>query len=136
MRFTPDSRRLVTAGRDGHLSVWNVRDATRIGSFAGHAGGVRPRDLAGRATVYSADQDGNVMEWDLSGARRLGQSFVTPRSADRAALRQVRRGGDARPAHFAVPARRVASTWSTVGSLTADMRIAGPPRRGCDPASR
>ena len=50
LRFTPDSRMLVTAGGDGRVNVWSVTDATRIDTFAGHAGAVLgPRHLAGRS---------------------------------------------------------------------------------------
>ena len=77
MRFTPDSRRLVTAGRDARLSVWDARLATPIATVDQHAGGVRHLAISpdGR-TAYTADQDGSVIGWDLSGARRLGQPFV------------------------------------------------------------
>ena len=89
VRFTPDSRTLVTAGGDGRVNVWSVTDATRIDTFAGHAGAVSGIAISpdGR-TVYSAGQDGNVVEWDLTGARRLGRSFTTPPTEDRAAPRQ------------------------------------------------
>ena len=88
VRFTPDSRMLVTAGGDGRVNVWSVTDATRIDTFAGHAGAVSGIAISpdGR-TVYSAGQDGNVVEWDLTGARRLGRSFTTPPTVDRAAPR-------------------------------------------------
>jgi WD40 repeat protein len=84
VRFTPDSRTLVTAGRDGRVDVWSVSDATRTDTFEGHAGAVSSIATSpdGR-TVYSAGEDGNVVEWDLTGTRRLGRSFTTPRPRPR-----------------------------------------------------
>src|SRR5206468_3967548 len=80
LRFTPDSRMLVTAGGDGRVNVWDVAAATRVESFAGHAGAVSGIVISpdGR-TVYSAGEDGNVVVWDLTGARGFGRSFTTPR---------------------------------------------------------
>jgi WD40 repeat protein len=89
VRFTRDSRTLVTAGHDGRVDVWNVSDAARVETFEGHAGAVSAIVISpdGR-TVYSAGQDGNVVEWDLSGARRLGRPFTTPAPENSRLIRQ------------------------------------------------
>jgi WD40 repeat protein len=75
VRFTPDSRRLVTAGGDAPLIVWDVE----------HAAPLETIDVLGRVqqlaiapdgrTAYSAGRDGSVIGWDLAGARRLGRPF-------------------------------------------------------------
>ena len=77
MRFTPDSRRLVTAGRDAHLSVWDASDATPIATVDQHTGGVRQLAISpdGR-TAYTADQR-RQRDWlGPLGTRRLGQPFA------------------------------------------------------------
>ena len=83
LRFTRDSRTLMTTGADGRLNAWNVADARRIETFTGHAGTVSRVTIApdGR-TAYSAGQDGTVIAWALAGSRRLDRPFrAPPRSA-------------------------------------------------------
>jgi WD40 repeat protein len=79
LRFTPDSRTLLTAGADGRLDAWNVANARRIATFTGHARTVSRVAIApnGR-TAYSASQDGAVIAWDLAGNRRLDRPFTAP----------------------------------------------------------
>jgi class 3 adenylate cyclase/WD40 repeat protein len=81
-RFTPDSRGLVTAGRDGRLTVWDAARATPIATVERHAGNVQQLAVSpdGR-TTYTAGRDGSVIGWDLSGPRQLGRPFrVGPRT--------------------------------------------------------
>jgi DNA-binding SARP family transcriptional activator/WD40 repeat protein len=78
--FTPDSRRLVTAGA-GRLSVWDVKHATAVDTLPGLAGEIAQLTIApdGR-TAYSAGRDGSVIGWDLAGTRWEGRPFrVGPR---------------------------------------------------------
>jgi WD40 repeat protein/DNA-binding SARP family transcriptional activator len=79
LRFTPDSRTLLTAGGDGRLVAWNVADARRIDTFAGHASAVSRVTIApdGR-TAFSAGQDATLIAWDLAGTRRLDRLFSAP----------------------------------------------------------
>jgi WD40 repeat protein len=83
LRFTPDSRTLLTAGGDGRLIEWNVADARRIETFIGHAGTVSQVTIASDGqTAYSAGEDGTVIAWDLAHNRRLDRPFrAPPRSA-------------------------------------------------------
>jgi class 3 adenylate cyclase/WD40 repeat protein/energy-coupling factor transporter ATP-binding protein EcfA2 len=81
-RFTTDSRRLLTAGRGGRLTVWDAARATPRATIALDAGDVRQLAISrdGR-TTFTAGRDGNVIGWDLSGTRRLGRPFrVGPRA--------------------------------------------------------
>ena len=79
LRFTPDSRTLLTAGSDGRVIRWNVADAQRIETFAGHAGTVSGVAIAPDGkTAYSAGEDGKVIAWDLAGNRRLARPFNAP----------------------------------------------------------
>jgi WD40 repeat protein/DNA-binding SARP family transcriptional activator len=83
LRFTRDSRGLLTTGDDGRVKEWNVADARLIETFTGHASTVSRVAIApDRRTAYSAGQDGTVIAWDLFGTRRLDRPFsAPPRSA-------------------------------------------------------
>jgi WD40 repeat protein len=99
LRFTSDSRMLLTAGGDGRLVAWNVADARRIDTFAGHASSISSVAMApdGR-TAYTAGQDGALIAWDLAGSRRLGRLFTAPARGPQI-FPAIVRGG--RPTEFA-----------------------------------
>jgi WD40 repeat protein len=79
LRFSSDSRTLLTAGGDGRVIRWNVAGARRIETFSGHAGNVSRVTIAPDGnTAYSAGEDGTVIAWDLAGSRRLDQPFRAP----------------------------------------------------------
>jgi WD40 repeat protein/DNA-binding SARP family transcriptional activator len=79
LHFTPDARRLLTAGADGRLIEWNVADAQRVETFTGHAGSVSQIAIApDGSTAYTAGEDGTVIAWDLAGDKRLGRPFTSP----------------------------------------------------------
>jgi WD40 repeat protein/DNA-binding SARP family transcriptional activator len=79
LRFTADSRTLVTAGADGRVDEWNVAIARRVATFTGHARTVKGVAIAPDArTAYSAGQDGTVIAWDLVGDRRLDRPYIAP----------------------------------------------------------
>jgi WD40 repeat protein len=82
LRFDPGGERLVSAGRDGRLIVWDAERATALESLA--ARGIGPiRDLAvarDGSTAYSAGRDGTVIAWDLAGARRWERPFGAARA--------------------------------------------------------
>ena len=77
MGFSPRGDRLVTAGADERLIVWDARRATAVETLA--AGGIGlVQDLqvsADGATAYSAGRDGTVIAWDLTGLRRWERRF-------------------------------------------------------------
>jgi WD40 repeat protein len=78
MRFSADDRRLVTAGRDEQLIVWDTRRRTATEVLRASGGEVIV-DLAlapdGR-TAYSVSRDASVVAWDLVGPRRLERPLV------------------------------------------------------------
>jgi WD40 repeat protein/DNA-binding SARP family transcriptional activator len=79
LRFTPDSRRLLTAGADGRLDEWNVADAQRIERFTGQAGSISRVAISPDGnTAYTAGEDGTVTTWDLAHSRRLDRPFRAP----------------------------------------------------------
>jgi DNA-binding SARP family transcriptional activator/WD40 repeat protein len=76
LRFTPDSRRLVTAGPTGGLTVWDAATAEPVATMHERAGGVRQIAIARNGRIaYTAAQDGSVIGWDLTGMRGFGRPF-------------------------------------------------------------
>jgi DNA-binding SARP family transcriptional activator/WD40 repeat protein len=79
LRFTRDSRTLLTAGADARLSAWNLADARRVATFTGHARTVSRVAIAPDSrTAYGAGQDGTVIAFDLTGDRSLDRPFTAP----------------------------------------------------------
>jgi DNA-binding SARP family transcriptional activator/WD40 repeat protein/energy-coupling factor transporter ATP-binding protein EcfA2 len=79
VRFTPNSRNLVTADRDARLTVWNVTSATPPQTIAQLAGGVSALAIsADGTTAYTGDEHGGLSAWDLTGRRGLGQPLRLP----------------------------------------------------------
>jgi WD40 repeat protein len=88
MRFTGDSRGLVTADGDQRLTMWDAERGKRIETLDG-VGNVQQLVLAPDGwTAYSADDNGGVVGWDLTGKRRLGRGYriEPPRPAGLAAM--------------------------------------------------
>jgi DNA-binding SARP family transcriptional activator/WD40 repeat protein len=88
MRFSADGRRLLTAGRDERLIVWDTARNAAVETLQARGRGLVV-DMAivrdGR-TAYGAGRDGTVVAWDLDGTRRLerplsaGGTALAPRS--------------------------------------------------------
>jgi DNA-binding SARP family transcriptional activator/WD40 repeat protein len=79
MRFSADGRRLVTAGRDERLIVWNPQRAVEVEQLEARGLGLI-EDLAitrDARTAYSAGRDGTVVAWDLNGTRRMERPYDT-----------------------------------------------------------
>jgi WD40 repeat protein len=106
LRFTHESRTLLTAGGDGRLNAWNVADARRIATFSGHGGRVSRVAIApdGR-TAYTAGQDGTVIAWDLRGDRWLDRPYIAPprRAMDFNAFVKGRNAADLGATGISVP---------------------------------
>jgi WD40 repeat protein len=75
MAFTPDARRLVSAG-NGQVVVWDVTRGAIAELLAGHSGSIWGLDLSsdGR-TALTAAWDGRAIVWDLAGDRRVDRRF-------------------------------------------------------------
>jgi WD40 repeat protein len=84
MTFSPDGKTLVTAGDDHLLQVWDMATGELRETLAGHNGRVFApalSDAGGRLTAWSVSLDGQLIEWDLSGDRRLGRPFAAGQAA-------------------------------------------------------
>jgi WD40 repeat protein len=71
-RYSPDGRRVATAGNDGTARVWNARTGRQLATLRAHEGAVYTvafdRD-GGR--LLSAGKDGRVRVWDVRSGRLL-----------------------------------------------------------------
>jgi hypothetical protein len=77
MAFNADGRRLVTAGRDERLIVWDPARPAATEILQARRGVLLDLAVApdGR-TAFSAGRDGTVISWDLDGGRRLDRPFA------------------------------------------------------------
>jgi class 3 adenylate cyclase/WD40 repeat protein/tRNA A-37 threonylcarbamoyl transferase component Bud32 len=80
--YSRDGSRIIADAFDG-VHVWDAGSGSILESYAGQPGqrsfmAVGP-DVT---TAFVGSQDGSVAAFDLSGARRLGQTFSWKRSAD------------------------------------------------------
>ena len=79
VRFTLDSRSLVTADRDARFTIWDLTSAAHPQTIAQLAAGVRALTLsADGTTAYAGDEHGGVSAWDLTGRRGLGHPLRLP----------------------------------------------------------
>jgi class 3 adenylate cyclase/WD40 repeat protein len=100
MRFTPDSRKLVTALGNAPLVVWDVEHATPLETFTG-LGTVEQFAIASNGrTAYGVGHDDSVIAWDLTGTQRLGREFHSEPPTATGVLAVTARGTT-----FAVPDR-------------------------------
>jgi WD40 repeat protein/energy-coupling factor transporter ATP-binding protein EcfA2 len=80
IRFNPDGDRLVTAGHDERVIVWDPKRATALEALEARGIGL-VQDLqvaADGRTAYSAGRDGTVIAWDLSAESRWERPFGGP----------------------------------------------------------
>jgi DNA-binding SARP family transcriptional activator/WD40 repeat protein len=78
LAFSADGRRLVTAGRDEQLIVWDTVGGVATETLQARGAGIID-DLTvapDGSTAYSAGRDGTVVTWDLRGDRRLERTLL------------------------------------------------------------
>ncbi|KAL3873661.1 hypothetical protein ACJMK2_036755, partial [Sinanodonta woodiana] len=64
-----DKRRLISAGLDRVIRIWDIRSGRSIHKFNGHKGGIRCMFLYDN-TLYTGSWDTTVMVWDLKTLTR------------------------------------------------------------------
>ena len=74
--FTPEGRRLLTAGFDHNVVVWGVDSGTKLGTLTGHTGRVHSIVLSrdGRIAASAAeDEAAPIRIWDMASRSELRQ---------------------------------------------------------------
>jgi WD40 repeat protein len=108
LRFTPDSRSVVSAATDDRLILRDVTRRSRAETLENPTGQVSELAVSrdGR-TAYTAGVSGSLIAWDLSGTRQFGRPFRVPARRNPASVGQVAPGVVASPDEhtFAVPER-------------------------------
>jgi WD40 repeat protein len=81
--FSPNGNVAVTTDEDGHVTVWDPREADVVATFTGHED--RTLGIAFSSdgqTLYTCSLDGAIFEWDLGRDRRFGRPFQIPGAPD------------------------------------------------------
>lgn len=70
--FSPDGRRVATAGRDGTARVWDIQNGTELKTMRGHRGRVQGAVFSpDGAWLATGSVDGTARLWDVETAREL-----------------------------------------------------------------
>lgn len=82
--MSPDSRRIITASRDGFFIVWDTRTAKILRKMQAHVGEVFSADVSPdghRLATVGRDEKGcSIRLWDLATGKRLGIAAADVRS--------------------------------------------------------
>ena len=73
--FTPDGRRLLSAGLDGTLKLWDLEAGTLVRSIELRLGrwAASVTFLADDRTAFAGRRDGAIVLWDLEAGSALGE---------------------------------------------------------------
>ncbi len=64
--FSPDGRRIVSAGRDKTIKLWDTESGTELMTLAGHNGGVRAVLSPDGKRIASGSTDQTIRIWDVA----------------------------------------------------------------------
>jgi len=79
LAFSSDNRKLLSAGDDQLVQLWDASRGVPLETFAGHAAPVASVAFAGAATLVSGSADQKLVAWDANPAWSLaGQLGVKP----------------------------------------------------------
>ena len=71
LTFTPDGKRLVSAGADQTIRIWDVADQRLFASLRGHLSEIYAVAVAPDGnSIISGCKDGTIFGWDLQGVKR------------------------------------------------------------------
>jgi hypothetical protein len=70
--FTPDSKTFLSVGIDGVVRAWNVANGSPAYILAGHTGPIHGIGLAGKNTLVSGGENGDLLLWDLAARKQIG----------------------------------------------------------------
>lgn len=65
IRFTPDSKTLVTSGKDKTIRLWDVPSGKARGTITGQTGAVKGLAFLPDGTMVTASWDGTIRFWNL-----------------------------------------------------------------------
>jgi WD40 repeat protein len=74
LAFTPDGTRIVGSDFKGDVFVWDVATGAIVQTYSSGGAAWLALDRSG-STLFSGEQDGSVVAYDLAGSRRLGRAF-------------------------------------------------------------
>jgi WD40 repeat protein len=71
LAFNADGSLLASAGVDGTVRVWRMRDGAPVATLRGHQGPANAVDFAADGRLMSTGDDGTVRVWDVATAREM-----------------------------------------------------------------
>src|SRR5262249_52153837 len=70
--YTPDGRRLLTAGEDKAIRLWDIKTAKTVIRYPGHTGGVTSLAMAPNGERFlSGSQDHTLRLWDIDSGQEI-----------------------------------------------------------------